>query len=416
MELQSLLVPLGNGRSLTLVWSGGECFAQVPGLSFSFDLSSNGFRGYLSKMKVATVKNEELKRALGLSGKVRFLDRDGLSSVLDDRIKDESILAAAKLMLIAPPVAAIAPRVVPVAPPAVAALPPRADVIEEESVIQEASNTDENIEAPIIVHPRPVPIAREQERDAAVKLPITQELTLPTGDAWYDSDEYCVGKSYILPSFDRGEPLLHQLRDLREFWTAERMPSRRSEALSLVTFDKRESRVLLYLGFLRLIKALDEPKRLTLNACLNHRAVYAFAEWLEKGRESSYGNLVEYLSAFVSVAKFLYQNSDEKNIEIVQRLRELRNRFQTKQARVHKTEDDLQDEGRWLSWSTFEEAVVALQSQFTELIAEEEAPTKCSGRVLHDLLLLRYYAACPSRSGEVRLLQLSEKTKNDPRF
>jgi hypothetical protein len=93
------------------------------------------------------------------------------------------------------------------------------------------------------------------------------------------------------------------------------------------------------------------------------------------------------------------------NVEIVQRLRETRNRFQTKQSRVHKTEDDLRDDGKWLSWSTFEEAIVCLQSQFNELISEEEAPTKSSSRVLHDLLMLRYYAACPSRSGEVRLLQ-----------
>lgn len=92
-------------------------------------------------------------------------------------------------------------------------------------------------------------------------------------------------------------------------------------------------------------------------------------------------------------------------VEIVQRLRETRNRFQTKQSRANKTEDDLRDDGKWLSWATFEEAIVSLQSQFDELIREEESPTKSSSRVLHDLLMLRYYAASPSRSGEVRLLQ-----------
>ncbi len=72
------------------------------------------------------------------------------------------------------------------------------------------------------------------------------------------------------------------------------MPSRGgSPALSLATFNKRESRVLLYLGFLRLIKAINEPKRLTLNACLNHRAVYAFIDWLGKGRDNSEGNMIE---------------------------------------------------------------------------------------------------------------------------
>ena len=395
-RLETRSISLEDGRSLRVVFWGddNECFAQLPGLCVSFNLSADGFRGYLSKLKVTTVKNEELKKALGLSGKVRFLDRLGLTSVFEDRIKDSTVLAAAKANLFCC----------------------RADdavdaALDGGDIHGDVPITEKSIEVPpVITHPRPVPVEVVEARQVVGAVaPVAQELTLPVGDAWYNSEDYSVGKSYVLPPFDRGAALLEQLRLFRDFWTAERMPARRSEALSLVTFDKRESRVLLYLGFLRLIKAVDEPKQLTLNACLNHRAVYAFAEWLEKGRESSYGNLVEYLSSFISVAKFLFQNSDEKNIEIVQRLRELRNRFQTKQARVHKTEDDLQDEGRWLSWSTFEEAIVTLQSQFTELIAEEETPSKSSARVLHDLLLLRYYAACPSRSGEVRLLQLSLK-------
>jgi hypothetical protein len=287
-RLETRIIALEDGRSLRVVFwvDGHECFAQLPGLCVSFNLSADGFRGYLSKLKVATVKNEELKKALGLSGKVRFLDRLGLTSVFEDRIKDAAVLANAKANLVFF----------------------RGDAIDaaiEEDIHGDVPSTEKSIEVPpVITHPRPVPVEAREVVEAVA--PVTQELTLPVGDAWYNSEDYSVGKSYVLPPFDRGAALLEQLRLFRDFWTAERMPARRSEALSLVTFDKRESRVLLYLGFLRLIKAIDEPKRLTLNACLNHRAVHAFIDWLSKGRESSEGNLIEYLSAFVSVAKFLY--------------------------------------------------------------------------------------------------------------
>lgn len=294
-RLETRTIALEDGRSLRVVFWGddNECFAQLPGLCVSFNLSADGFRGYLSKLKVATVKNEELKKALGLSGKVRFLDRLGLTSVFEDRIKDAAVLANAKANLVFFSDDAVGVAI---------------DGGEQQDIHGDVPSTEKSIELPpVITHPRPVPVEVVEARQVVGAVaPIAQELTLPLGDAWYTSEDYSVGKSYVLPPFDRGNALLEQLRLFRDFWTAERVPVRRSEALSLVTFDKRESRVLLYLGFLRLIKAIDEPKRLTLNACLNHRAVHAFIDWLSKGRESSEGNLIEYLSAFVSVAKFLY--------------------------------------------------------------------------------------------------------------
>lgn len=292
-QLVTRIIALEDGRSLRVVFWGDndECFAQLPGLCVSFNLSADGFRGYLSKLKVGTVKNEELKKALGLSGKVRFLDRLGLTSVFEDRIKDAAVLADAKASL--------------VFFRGGDAIDMAIDGGEQQDIQGDVPSTEKSIEVPpVITHPRPVPVEAREVVGAVA--PVVQELTLPVGDAWYNSEDYSVGKSYVLPPFDRGAALLEQLRLFRDFWMAERMPARRSEALSLVTFDKRESRVLLYLGFLRLIKAIDEPKRLTLNACLNHRAVHAFIDWLSKGRESSEGNLIEYLSAFVSVAKFMY--------------------------------------------------------------------------------------------------------------
>ncbi len=422
-------IAIGDGRSLRVVWHEDECFASMMGLCDSFGMSAGGLRGYLSKNGITTAKMDDLKRELHLSGKIRFLNRASLVRVLDDRVKDQTVLIAAKQSLlnapvVAPVVAPVAPVVAPIVGVAVHGPCPEAAQHDQLDANRSAEHSDvqqpeapqrEMSPPPPEVPPPPRPINRVVIANLAVPLPhvpVVQQLTIPLGDAWYHSDDYAVGKSYTLPHFDRGDALVEQLRQFRVFWTREDMPARQSDALSLVTLDKREKRLLLYLGFLRIIKAVDEPRTLTLNACINHHAVQAFIEWLSKGRDSSQGNLVEYLSSFVSVAKFLYRSvsidvvgSDFDRVEVVQRFREIRNRLQSKQSRVHKTEDDLRDEGRWLSWSTFEEAIVALQAQFNEASSDEEFPSKASARVLHDLVMLRYYAACPSRSGEVRLLQ-----------
>ncbi len=414
-------IAIGDGRSLHVVWHEDGWFASMNGLCDSFGMSAGGLRGYLSKNGITTAKMDDLKRQLTLSGKIRFLNRASLIRVLDDRVKDQIVLAAAKQSLlnapiVAPTVALVASIVSPIVAVSDAAQRDQLDVNRsaEHSDVQhpEMPSQREMSPPPPEVPPPPRPINRPAAANPVEGVPVVQQLVVPLGDAWYHSDDYAVGKSYTLPHFDRGDALVEQLRQFRVFWTREEMPARQSDALSLATLDKREKRVLLYLGFLRIIRAVDEPRALTLNACINHRAVQAFIEWLSKGRESSHGNLIEYLSSFVSVAKFLHRGasidvvgSDFDRVEIVQRFRETRNRLQTKQSRAHKTEDDLRDEGRWLSWPTFEEAIVALQAQFNEASSDEEFPSKASARLLHDLVMLRYYAACPSRSGEVRLLQ-----------
>ncbi len=340
------VVALENGHSLKVVWSENECFAPVIGLSASFGMTANGFRGYLSKTKIATVKNQGLKRMLGLTGKVRFLDRSGLLSLLEDRIKDDAILSPAKQLLLAPPPAVDAeivphystdadsrvastcspaspgvsplsapqgsssPSVFPASPeplaPLVAAasqVPPISGLIVR-SLIRQVESPASGAPPPLPLRPVRVALGvpsnpdevalRRSSAPMAQEAQEAQELTLPAGDEWYRDDDYRVGKSYVLPPFDRGEKLLEQLRLFREHWTTEAVQSRAgSPALSLATFNKRESRVLLYLGFLRLIKATSEPKRLTLNACLNHRAVHAFIDWLGKGRDNSEGNMIE---------------------------------------------------------------------------------------------------------------------------
>jgi hypothetical protein len=176
-----------------------ECFAQLPGLCVSFNLSADGFRGYLSKLKVTTVKNEDLKKALGLSGKVRFLGRLGLTSVFEDRIKDAAVLANAKANL----VFFRGGDAIDVA----------IDGGEQQDIHGDVPSTEKSIEVPpVITHPRPAPVEVVEARQVVGAVaPIAQELTLPLGDDWYNSDDYSVGKSYVLPPFDRGAALLEQL-------------------------------------------------------------------------------------------------------------------------------------------------------------------------------------------------------------
>ena len=67
----------------------------------------------------------------------------------------------------------------------------------------------------------------------------------------------------------------------------------------LISFVNQVSRTLLYLGFLSFIRAVEEPKDLALNACLNHHAVAAYCEWSSKSRQALNSNIAENLSAII---------------------------------------------------------------------------------------------------------------------
>ncbi len=84
-------------------------------------------------------------------------------------------------------------------------------------------------------------------------------------------------------------------------------------------------------------------------------------------------------------------------------MRELRNRFQVKQRLAPKTQSDLVDAGKWLSWDLFGEAVESLQLEFNEAVRDSES--SIVSRLAHDLLLLRIYQCSPLRSSEIRCLQ-----------
>lgn len=413
MEQREALTPFAirtfNDLEMTIyVWSG-EAFARSSGLGDAFSYASDsGMRGLLSKLSITTVENEELKSALGLTGKVRWLNTDAIKKLLGNRLGSDELLLQAYSDLDCAlngqgrPVTAI-DAANTVAPPAILETPADLngviDAADQGSSVGAAVNSSEN--RPVVVHPRPRPVIH---------------LHLPRESEWYLDDRYVVGKKYALEPFDFSDELKQQLKDYRAFWTdRDFLPNRKGEAWSSPTLEKREQRVLLYLGFLAgVIKAVDDPKSLSLNAVLNHHAVSAYNDWCQKARLMANSNIVENVSAFCSVVKFLHRDSplaanNFADLELLSRYRSMRNRLSSKALNPQKTIADLEAESKWLPFELFIEAIEALQNEFDAAISPDSsvsvANSGVAARLLHDLCLLRLYQACPSRSGEIRQLE-----------
>lgn len=196
-----------------------------------------------------------------------------------------------------------------------------------------------------------------------------------------------------------------------------RVDGRLNDRLSKETVSKRCARILLFLGFLHMVKAAPIAS-LTLGCCLHIAAVEAFIDWHLKRRQTRLSHVVEFLSTFVGVAKWLHRDASPEikaaNFVVVRSivaLRVIRNRLQARERlEKKKTAQDYADEGRWLDWGEFKQAVAKLHQDYTES-AEEDPDSEETARLLHDVCMLRLYEASPSRSGEVRLLEYIEWDK-----
>ncbi len=400
VEIGPFSVRTLNDQELIVYVFSGQAYAQTLGLADAFSFASDsGMRGLLSKLSIATVENNELKSELGLSGKIRWIDTAGIKKLLSSRLGSDKLLLQAEADLNSAlngegrPVTTVNADSVPVTSPVV---PDAASVGSH----VEAADIDES-PRPLIAHPKPRPVLF-----AAFA---AQHLRIPREPEWYLDDQYVVGKKYSLEPFDHGEVLKKELKDYRTYWTdSDFLPNRKGEALRPATMEKREQRVLLYLGFLgNVIKAVDDPKSLTLCAVLNHNAVTAYIDWCQKARLMANSNIVENMSAFCSVVKFIHRNAriaanNFADLEVLSRYKSMRNRLSSKALNPHKTSTDLEEEGKWLPFELFIEAIESLQREFDAAIADCNPK---AARLLHDLCLLRLYQACPSRSGEVRQLE-----------
>ncbi len=97
------------------------------------------------------------------------------------------------------------------------------------------------------------------------------------------------------------------------------------------------------------------------------------------------------------MCKYLHSDGPQSannfaDCEIIKRYKTIRNRLQSRALATHKTAVDLEDDGKWLSWPTFREAIVQLQLDF-DLTGEEL--TAKNARLLHDLVLMRLFEASP---------------------
>lgn len=237
-------IRVGPGLSFVAYKLNAELFVPSDGLYsvFQFD-TQPGFRGFLSRSKIATVENEDLKAELGMKGNVRFLSGDSVKQLIKLRLASANLETA--LADYKNAVAGVAVDLVPLvaqgAPPPVLALPP-------------------------------IPV---QADATALVIP---RLTLPHGDSWWESDDFLVGKKFAFPEFDHGADLKDDFEAFRAYWSAKDSAGREGDALASATLEKRVSRIRLYLGFLDVVKAVQDPKILRLSACLDHQAVAKYVE------------------------------------------------------------------------------------------------------------------------------------------
>lgn len=141
----------------------------------------------------------------------------------------------------------------------------------------------------------------------------------------------------------------------------------------------------------------------------NWKPFAAFLEYLSTVRQASDGTRAEFVTIFVTTAKWIYQ-SDQRGfaqIPCIRQAMDIRNRLQNsaKRTRADKTEDELKAESKWLDWGDFLKATQDLRKSFMETRLKRSPPTMESARNLHDLLLLTFLTTMPSRSSELRLLE-----------
>jgi hypothetical protein len=158
-------IPTGGGRSFAVYIVDDHVFAMCSTLCSAFSLTDGGFRGFRSRRNINAIAHEALRKELGLKGKVRWLDSDGLNAMLDDRLaKDEAALNGARQAmeaLLHPP-ALIAPQEViegldvPEIDPVIVT---PTEPLKEDVIPEMALEASDNV-APAPLAPPPMPIAK----------------------------------------------------------------------------------------------------------------------------------------------------------------------------------------------------------------------------------------------------------------
>ena len=215
-------------------------------------------------------------------------------------------------------------------------------------------------------------------------------------------------KMYALRSYDQCKALRKELKKLRSWWTKRHNAERQGQPIAATTALKREERILCFLGFVFRYRSVQRNTQLTVALILNHRLVQAYLEYLKKVRETKDGNIVEHMSALIAACKWLYRKEPLQLAEpILRRFKDWRNIYSARAARARNQcdKEELQEQGRWLDWTTFTDLVKSLRVKWEDECAGDAPATADEALQLHDLLLLGLYTCIPGRGAEVRLLQ-----------
>lgn len=244
----------------------------------------------------------------------------------------------------------------------------------------------------------------------------TWVLTDPVIPDQFSGSDYT--KSYSLKSYDMTKSLQKELKKLRKWWTKERNAERKgAKSVQDGTADKREERILCFLGFVQRYKCLpSDDLSLTLALFLNHRLFESYLDYLKQVREASDGTIGEALTSAISACRWLYRKESSAMAkgsampQVIRRYMDYRNIYQAKatRTRVQNDVDELQEQNKWLEWSDFTALIAKLRSDWDnglQSVDSEKKPTVADAQYLHDLLLLGLYSCVPGRGAEVRLLQ-----------
>ncbi len=230
-------------------------------------------------------------------------------------------------------------------------------------------------------------------------------LTEPTIPGQFSHSDYT--KAYSLKAYDMPKSLKKELKKLRKWWTTERNAERKAKSVQDVTADKREERLLCFLGFVQSYKCLpSDDLVITIALYLNHRLFDAYLDYLKQVREASDGTLGEAITSAVSACRWLHRkNKLPRMPQIIRRYMDLRNTYQAKaiRARAQNDVDELKDQNKWIDWTDYTALVGRLRDEWN--IVVQEKPDVAVAQTLHDLLLLGLYSCVPARGAEVRLLQ-----------
>ncbi len=173
-------------------------------------------------------------------------------------------------------------------------------------------------------------------------------LTEPTIPGQFSRSDYT--KAYSLKSYDMPKSLKKELKKLRKWWTTDRNAERKAKSVQDVTADKREERLLCFLGFVQHYKCLpSDDLVITIALYLNHRLFDAYLDYLKQVREASDGTLGEAITSAVSACRWLHRKTNLPRMpQIIRRYMDLRNTYQAKaiRARAQNDVDELKDQNK----------------------------------------------------------------------